>query len=215
VSLPVVTTAQARIRIQCSNNIFFDVNDADITLAQGSGEALVSTGSGGSYDCGTGGTAGDIGDGAPGSGGAIDVSNAIAVDLSGPIQGTINDLANTLDIYQFIADDNSFYVFILQDYADSDLNLHLTDDLGNIITQSTGSGITETIRVNLVGGETYHLVVSAPDTAGLTQSYTIETTITERAALVASDDDSGLGLGPVSLLLLVIAGLLRSRRITG
>jgi hypothetical protein len=213
VSLPVVTTAEARIKIQCSNNIFFDVNDADITLAQGSGETLVSTGSGGSYDCGTGGTAGDAGDGSTGSG-TIDVSNAIAVDLSGPIQGSINDLTNTLDIYQFTADDNSFYLFILQDYADSDLDLHLTDDTGRIITQSTGSDITETIRVNLVGGETYYLVVSAPDTGGLTQSYTIETTITERAALVASsDDDSGLGLSPVSLLLLVTAGLLRSRRV--
>jgi len=214
VSLPVVTTTQARVRIQCSNNIFFDINDADIALAQGSGVVLASTGSGGSYDCGTGGTAGDVGDGTTGPG-AIDVSNAIAVDLSSPIQGSINDLASTLDIYQFSAEENSFYVFTLQDYGDSDLDLHLTDDTGNIITQSTGSDITETIRVNLVGGETYYLVVSAPDTGGLTQSYTIETTITERAARAASsDDDSGLGLNPVSLLLLAIAGLLRSRRVS-
>lgn len=47
VNFPMVNSTTALIKIACTGNIFFDVNDSLITLQQGSGSALVSTGVGG------------------------------------------------------------------------------------------------------------------------------------------------------------------------
>ncbi len=47
VNFPAVSSTTALIKIACTDNIFFDVNDSLITLKQGSGSVLTSTGAGG------------------------------------------------------------------------------------------------------------------------------------------------------------------------
>ncbi|MCK4674656.1 MAG: hypothetical protein KAT61_01980, partial [Gammaproteobacteria bacterium] len=47
VNFPAINSNTALVKIACSNNIFFDVNDSLISLAQGSGIALTDTGVGG------------------------------------------------------------------------------------------------------------------------------------------------------------------------
>lgn len=48
-----VVAGNARIKIACSDNIFFDISDVDFELRSGSGITLPADEIGGSYDCGT------------------------------------------------------------------------------------------------------------------------------------------------------------------
>ncbi len=167
VTLPDTPSTTAVIKIACSDNIFFDTSDNLITLQQGTGDVLVSTGIGGSDNCGTATTATDGGGTlttttAP----TFDISNAIPVDLSNVISDTVNDLSNDTDVFQFTGTDE-VYTIVLSDFGNSDLDLYLTDANGVVVVQSIGTDITETIKVTLVEGTTYYLVVTAFDTGWL------------------------------------------------
>ncbi len=51
INLPQVSSTNALIKIACTDNIFFDINDSLITLASGSGDVLTSTGFTSSFSC--------------------------------------------------------------------------------------------------------------------------------------------------------------------
>ena len=53
VTFPNVTTTTARIKIACTDNIFFDISNADFQINNTTGGSLPSALIGGSFDCGT------------------------------------------------------------------------------------------------------------------------------------------------------------------
>ena len=205
VTFPNTPSTTAVIKLACSNNIFFDTSDALITLEQGTGDVLVSTGSGGSDSCGTAGTADD-------GGGTTaistitptyDVSNAVPADLNNVITGSVNNLSNNIDVYQVIGTDE-VYTIVLSDFGTSDLDMHFTNSEGVTLVQSTSIDTTETIKVTMVADTVYYLVVTAFDTGGTTQSYTITTTKSAKGVATSSDDSSTLSLNVWFLLMLLV-----------
>jgi len=215
VTFPNVTTTTALIKIACSNNTFFDVNDSFITLASGSGTVLTSTGAGGSHTCGTASTGGGGGGGGSGATAPVfDVSGATSVDINTVIDGSVDDTTNDTEVFGFTATDE-VYTIVLGAYDTSDLDLHLTDSNGVTLLQSTGTGTTETIRVPLVSGVTYFLVVTAKDTGGAAQSYSITTTVSKKPVAGSDDDSSTLSLNLWFLLVLAVYRLYGLRRNNG
>lgn len=195
VNFPALNSTTAVIKIACTDNIFFDVNDDLITLEQGSGIALISTGADGGV-C------------AAGGGGSVsfDVSNAISVDLNSDITDSVNDNSDVTDVFQFTGS-NDVYTFLLSDYGSSDLDLYLTDSNGEVLVQSTGTTATQIISTVLVEGVTYHLVVTAEDTGAATQDYTVTTTRVLKP--LSTDSDSGSS----SMNLWFLTVLILSRRL--
>lgn len=185
ITFPAVSSTTALIKIACTDNIFFDVNDSLMTLQQGSGSVLTSTGADGGV-CNPGGTT-------PGGGStptiSFDVSNAVPVNVDNNIVDSVNDVSNVTDVFSFTGTDE-IYTFVMNNFDVSNLDLYFADSEGNALAQSTGTGSTETIRAVLVEGVTYHLVVRAENTGGNTQSYIINTSRTERPLAADSDDGS-------------------------
>jgi len=54
VNFPAMTAATAVVKVACSDNIFFDLSNTNIVLAQNSGIALNATGAVSNADCGPG-----------------------------------------------------------------------------------------------------------------------------------------------------------------
>jgi hypothetical protein len=202
VDFPNVSSASAVIKIACSDNIFFAVSDSPITLEQGSGEVLLSTGAGGSYNCGT----------APAVTPPFDLSDAITLDLpsdlSSIITNSVNDLVDVTDVFR-ITGNGGVYSFLLADFASSNLDLYLVDNAGKILLSSTGTSASELIRSTLADGTVYYLVIEAKDTAGATQSYSI--TVTRDDTPASSSGGSGGSLGIWLLLSMLAMFALRSR----
>ena len=209
VTFPDISSSNAYIKIACSDNIFFDVNDQKITLGQGTGVTLSSSGAGGSNNCGTAASATTVVGVPPTTPPGVvitptviptfDVSSAVAVDVNTDIVNSVDDVTNVIDVFQFTGTDE-IYTFTMSGFSTSDLDLYLTDSDGKVLVQSAGVDITEQIRVALVDGNTYHLVIAAYDTGGAVQGYTVATSRSEKPVAAASDSSSSLNLWFVILL---------------
>ncbi|RKZ64970.1 MAG: hypothetical protein DRQ44_08645, partial [Gammaproteobacteria bacterium] len=159
VTFPDISSSNAYIKIACSDNIFFDINDQKITLGQGTGVVLSSTGAGGSNNCGTAASATTVvgvPPTTPPTGGTttptvvptFDVTAAVAVDVNTDIVDSVDDVTNVIDVFQFTGTDE-IYTFTLSDFSTSDLDFYLTNSDGKVLIQSAGIDITEQIRVAL------------------------------------------------------------------
>ena len=198
VDFPNVSSTSAVIKIACSDNIFFAVSDSLITLEQGTGDVLQSTGAGGSYDCGT----------APAVIPLFDLSDALTIDLSSNIANSVNDLVDVTDVFTFTGN-GGIYSFLLADFSSSNLDLYLVDITGKVLLSSTGTSTSELIRSTLADGTVYYLVVEAKDTAGATQNYSI--TITRDDEPAASSGGGG-SLSTWLLVLLLLVPFASRRR---
>lgn len=198
------TASNARIKIACSNNIFFDISDVDFALNNGNGNTLPTDVIGGSYDCGTAGGIVNTGD-------DIEPNNypaqAQVVSLPITITGTVNDTLDPDDYFEFVAS-AAAYTMTLNNFGNYDLDLYLYDYTGkNIIASSEGVTTSETIARNVTPGQTYYLVVNGYNTSGKDSGYTLS--VQPRAAFTS---DGGGTLSLYGLFLLLIAPLLRHRR---
>lgn len=202
VSLPSVTSNNARIKIACTNNIFFDISDVDFAISTIGGDSLPTTVIGGSFDCGT----------ATGIVGTDDIEPndfpAQAQTLTYPsvLNGTVNNVQDPEDYFVFVAEAVG-YTFTLSDYNGYDLDLYLLDSTAKIVIASSESTTSpvESINMELIMGRTYYLVVAGFNTAGQDSSYTlsVQSQITKPGG--------GGALSLYALLLLLTTPLLRRR----
>ena len=202
VTFPAGDSATARIKIACTDNIFFDISDVDFEINSASGGSL--TPSGIAPSCGTA------------SGVVITTQDvepnnyvAQAQTITSPliINGTVNNIVDVDDFFVFVAN-NSAYTITLNNYGNNDLDLYLLDSTGLyiIVSSTSGSSTTESIRRNLVEGETYYVVVNGWDTAAQDSSYQLE------IAESAISSDGGGVLNYYWLLMLLITPMLRFNR---
>lgn len=193
---PVTSAAQARVRIQCTDNIFFDVSDTSFQISNGTGNVLASTGNGGSYNCGTstGGAAG--GDIEPND--SPSLANFITLPVS--INGSVTELSDVDDYFVFIGDGKT-YSFSISGYGSNDLDLYLYDTNLNQIELSESTFATaESFSAVLSSGESYFLLVTAFDTSFQTSPYTL-------AINLNTDGGGGGSMGFAGLLLLLLSRL--------
>ncbi|MCW8830922.1 MAG: PPC domain-containing protein, partial [Gammaproteobacteria bacterium] len=202
VTFPGGDTTTARIKIACTDNIFFDVSNVDFEINSATGGNLTATGI--APSCGTATGVGDTGD-------EIEPNNylAQAQSLTSPttLNGTVNDKLDPDDVFVFVAN-NVTYTITLNFLDTGDLDLYLLDSTGNDINNSISyDSSTETITQNLVAGETYYIVVNGWETFSTNMAYSLS--IQEKAI------SSGGGGGIVSyywLFVLLITPLLRLQR---
>jgi hypothetical protein len=193
VNIPAGTTSQARIMIRCSDNIFYDISDADFSVTNGAGQALLSTGSGGSYNCGTSTGTGQSGPDIE-SNDSISLASFITIPIT--FNGTVNSATDIDDYYVFTAGDSKTYAFNLSAYGSSDLDLYLIDSSFNLVASSESfTASTESFNSRLIAGSTYYLRVTAYDTLGSTSAYTLS---------ITQKKDSGGGSISIFVLLLIM-----------
>ncbi len=204
VSLPSVTSNNARIKIACTSNIFFDISDVDFAISTIGGSNLPTTVIGGSYDCGT----------ATGMVGSDDIepnnfpAQAQLLTFPSTLNGSVNDIQDPEDYFVFEAEAVG-YTFTLSNYGVYDLDLYLLDSTGeNIIarSESTTSPV-ESIDVELIMGRTYYLVVAGFNTTGQDSSYTLSA-----QSRITKPGGGGGALSLYALLLLLTTSLLRRRQ---
>ena len=201
VNLATGNTSQARIKIKCSNNIFFDISDANFSVNDVGGSALASTGSGGSFNCGTstGGQAG--GDIEPND--SPSIANFITLPIS--LSGTVSDALDTDDFYVFIGDGKT-YSFSISDYGNNDLDLYLLDSTLNEVKFSDSTfSPTESFSATLASGKSYYLLVTAFDTMSLTSLYNMKINLN-------TDGEGGGSFGFIGLLMLLLSRLYLLRK---
>lgn len=173
VNFPLTDANNARIKIACDNNIFFDVSDLDVRLSSTGGDILPSTVIGGSNSCGTA-----TGTGA-GSDGDIEPNNSAAqaqsIVIPSVLNGTVNHVLDPEDYFVFVASAVS-YTFRLSDFASHDLDLILLDSTGNNLVKESASfsDPVEVINVDLVIGRRYNLVVQGYDTSAQDVAYVLD-----------------------------------------
>ncbi|MGB5397664.1 MAG: reprolysin-like metallopeptidase, partial [Gammaproteobacteria bacterium] len=88
VNFPAGNTSQARIKIKCSDNIFFDISDSNFSVNAVNSTVLSLTGNGGSYNCGTSTGGAEGGDIEPND--SPSLANLITLPLSVSINGSVN-----------------------------------------------------------------------------------------------------------------------------
>jgi len=209
VAFPAITSSSARIKVACSNNIFFDIADVNFALAQdGSGITLTESGNGGSDNCGTGIAAGadQEPNGTP--------ANAQSITIPFSIDGTANSDQDVDDYYTFtVTQSNLTYTFDLSipDNASLTINNHdlfLLDGSGNNqIAQSVRTGSAdESISMVLTSGATYYVRVSANNTLGQDSTYTLSGKSTQATPPVTGGKSGGGG-GALNILASILLWL--------
>ncbi len=194
-TLPSGNTSTARIKVACSDNVFFDISNTDFSINDATGTSLPATGT--PESCGTAvGVAPDDGNNT--------LAEAQVISVPNSLSSTVNELSDIDDLYRFVANASS-YTITLSGYGSNDLDLYLLNSSGGIIDYSYSEfNPTEVITKVLSAGQTYYIVVNAFDTAGIDSAYTL--TVTEGSI------PSGGGGGAFSayyLFMLLMAPLLR------
>ena len=194
-------TTTARIKVVCTNNIFFDISDVDFEINSTTGGNL--TASGMTPSCGTATISNTAGD-------DIEPNDyeAQAQTLTFPstLNGTVNSILDPYDYFVFVAEP-VFYSFTLGNYGSNDLDLILVDSTGKIVAQSDSYNPTEHINTALIYGRTYYLIVNGFETSGNDSSYTLNASY--------RIEPPGGGGGVISnqwLLLMLMPLLFRLRR---
>ena len=203
VTLTAGNTSQGRIKIKCTDNVFFDISSVNFTVSNTMGVSLASTGAGGSYNCGTSKAVS-----LPGNDIEPNDSPSFANILVPPVNfsGSVNSAGDIDDFYVFTATETATYVFTLSAFTGADLNLYLLDSSFNIMQLSEGAiSSSENFSAPLIAGETYYVQVSAFDTLGVPRTYTL--TI---ATLVKKSGGGGGSLGVYVLLLILLSRCLRT-----
>jgi hypothetical protein len=189
------TAAAARFKVSCSSNIFFDIADADVVLANGSGAVLTATGASG---------------GSCGSGDDIEpngtLAESAAVTLPDTISGAVNTSGDLDDIYRFTAASTGTLTFTLDNFGTSDLDIYLLDSSGiTINTSNSLSASSESFSHDLTQSAVHYMVVRGFFTGGSNQSYRLNIESTGGG----NSGDGGGGGGQTTLiwvlLLLVFA----------
>jgi len=184
VSIPNQITTEGRIKVICSDNIFFDINNADITItndceADGvtfspdnpvtadEGDSSLDLNLMSNYNVSINNFSGTLATSDPASNLAFD-------NLNGNCFGPSN--SNNYDVYEFITDASGNYTFTRSGTSGQLLNLYLgtfnpnnvcNNWLGSTATRPSGSGSVSlgfNVTVNLATNTTYSLVVSTFDT---------------------------------------------------
>ncbi len=160
-------TGTARIRVACSDNVFFDVSDVDFALTSVGGQTLVATGV--QEQCGTEVDYGSV------QGDDIEPNDSIdqaqAVSLPFTITGGASDTTDIFDLYRF-ASAGGVYDIELSEYGGNDFDLYLYDSDGELVSESSSAiAAAENIRIGLAPGADYIVMVDAYDTAGLASTY--------------------------------------------
>ncbi|MCK5002473.1 MAG: hypothetical protein KAJ92_04255 [Gammaproteobacteria bacterium] len=193
-------TTTARIKVACSDNIFFDISNVDFEINSSTGGSLPSALIGGSYNCGTA-------TGGGSTGADIEPNNfpAQAQNLTFPMSmnGTVNNILDPDDFFVFVAE-RLTYTFKLSNYGTHDLDLYLLDETGVIVAESNSdTNLVESIVRNLTADKTYYLVVNGWDTSGKDAFYTLDV----KANAISS---GGGGIASYYwLLMLLVTPLLR------
>lgn len=173
VDFPLIDSPNARLKIACVGNIFFDISDVDFALANGSGQKLMVTGAGGSSNCNVPGVV------ITGPGNDVEpndsASEAQTISVPFNIVGSINDATDANDFYGFVGVAGT-YTFTLSNYGSNDLDLYLMDSSGVKVLQesSAPSDAIEKIIIELGEGLSYYIVVNGFDSAGKEVLYSLD-----------------------------------------
>ncbi|MDH5389141.1 MAG: M12 family metallo-peptidase [Gammaproteobacteria bacterium] len=196
------TTATARIKIACTDNVFFDVSDGDF-LTDVTYAGILTT-SNTPETCGT--ATGNV----VFPDGNDTQASADSLTLPANLSSTVHDALDYDDYFVFVAT-ASTYTITLSNYANNDLDLYLLDSGGGVLAASESwTDPTEIItHTNFVVGNTYYVVVNAWDTAGQDSTYTLD--IQETVPPVVSGGGGGGTLSYYWLFMLLITPLLRCR----
>ncbi|MEN0046984.1 MAG: M12 family metallo-peptidase [Bacteroidota bacterium] len=181
VMIPAQNTTQGRIKIIASDNIFFDINDADITITndcEANGvtfspdEAVVADEQDSSLDLNLSPNYNVVINNFEGRvDGSNASSNLVFDDRNGNCSGASNP--NKYEVYEFITDANGEYTFTRSSPFGQLLNIYQgTYDtrnvcngwLGSTATRPSGSGgvrLGRSLSMNLSANTTYSLVVSS------------------------------------------------------
>jgi hypothetical protein len=172
---------------------------------------LSSSGSGGSYNCGTStGIAQLIPD--IESNNSILLANVIALPVTS--NGTVNNATDIDDYYVFTATSSASYSFSLSAYGIYDLDLYLIDSGLNLVAQSeSATATTESFNASLSAGETYYVLVSGYDTSSVTRSYSLGISAISSSSAGAGGGGGGSGssgsMGIFVLLLIMVSRMFR------
>lgn len=197
VDFPLMTSSSARLKIACVDNIFFDISDVNFALANASGQTLLATGAGGSFNC----NVPEVVIMGPGN----DVepndvfTQAQMISIPFNIVGSINDTTDTNDFYEFTGAGGT-YTFTLSNYGNNDLDLYLMDSSGiKILKESSSpSNPTESIKLELGNGTTYYIVVNGFDTSGIDALYALDI---ERQDITTTNNSGALSYWLLILLM--------------
>lgn len=198
VVLPTGDTTTARIKIVCTDNIFFDISDVDFQINDATGGSITSMGL--AQECGTA-MGGLMNDDVEPNNFPEQAQNFV---LPSSLRGTVNDIEDPDDYFILVGNDST-YKFTLSDYGNSDLDIILLDSTGNTIVaiSDSESNPTEVITKKLTEGVTYYLLVQGWYTGGVTSDYTL-------TASIVTDEDSGT-LSAYWLFILLITILFRTK----
>ena len=167
-----VNASGVRVKIACSDNVFFDIADNDLTLSNAGGAVLGNTGAGGSYNCGTEVDYGSTGNDAEPN----DIpAQAQPVTIPFSVIGSIDDSIDFSDYFSFTSTGGA-YTIVLSDYGSHDLDLYLfdSDGVSQLGASETATEPVETITIGLPNdNQTYYVLVSGWFTSGLTTSYSL------------------------------------------
>ena len=196
-------TTTARIKIICTNNIFFDVSDVDFRINGTTGVSITETNT--PPSCGTA------------TGGVIITdekepnnfpNQAQSIVIPSTINGTSNDILDPDDYFEFVAD-HLMYSFTLSNYGSHDLDLYLLDDAEETIAKSDSYNTTETISKVLVAGQTYYVVVNGFETSEQDAPYTLSV---QTKPVPTSSGGGGGAIAYSWLALMLISLLFRQHR---
>ena len=129
VIFPGTNASNARIKIACANNVFFDISDTSFQLSSSAGSVLPSSVIGGSFNCGAGSVGDDV---EPND----SVQQAQSLVIPSTITGTVNNIFDPDDYFTFTAQLSS-YTFTLSNYGIYDLDLILLDSKGTAIIKES------------------------------------------------------------------------------
>ena len=177
--------SNVRIRIACSNNVFFALSDAFVVTSVG-GTSLTASNT--AESCGT------EQDYTTANGMDVEpndtVTNAQSVSIPFTITGSIHELADPDDLYLFESVGGA-YEISLADFQPNDLDLYLYDaSTGELVAESADFiGTTESIRLGLARNRSYFVRVNGYLTGGVASSYSLS--ITRSAPVISSSGGGG------------------------
>lgn len=163
--------ANVRIKIACSDNVFFDVSDNPVTLSSVAGNVLTASGNSGNTSCGT-----QVDYGAANIGNDVEPNDsapqAQSITLPFSVVGGIDDTVDFFDVFSFVSSGGA-YTANLSDFGSTDLDLYVFDENGEILSASDTTNTTETIRLGLPVGKTFYVLVEAYDTMSTGTTYSL------------------------------------------
>ena len=194
--LPDVDTTTARIKIACTDNVFFDISNVNFEISTTGGGTLTTLGI--AETCGTEGNA-------IATDGNDTFAEAQSIAVPTTTSGTVNDVFDPDDYFVFVAT-TSTYTITLSNYGGNDLDLYLYDSNQQVLGFSESyTDPTESIVQNVTAGSTYYIQVSGWNTFGQDSSYTLS----------VQEGGGGGGGGMISyywLIMLAMTPLLRLRQ---